>query len=192
MADFIQSKVYLIHRVEPAKPTTPQSPTKPLPPNADGTPQKATTPPTDTEIEKKTRDGVERIMGKVSLQRRIMNTTLQTAAKVANTMYDRASFNEQFIGNTRGAAIIQNYKEQTNKAIQFTTSLAGATITTVALGNPAIAGVWLAGQLINATMDFVNKSIQIEQYNRELTKTLYESQYTRDRLAINTYNRRKV
>ena len=120
-----------------------------------------------------------------------MNTTLQTAAKVANTMYDRASFNEQFIGNTRGAAIIQNYKEQTNKAIQFTTSLAGATITTVALGNPAIAGVWLAGQLINTTMDFINKTIQIEQYNRELNKTLYESQYARDRLD-NTYNRRKV
>jgi hypothetical protein len=192
MADFIQSRVYLIHKAQAAKPTGDTNPTKPKT-GGDATDQN------DKPIAPKTNEkngevddeaGVKRVVGSASVKRRLTNLALGTALNIGTLILQDMEFQRSYVGNTRGAQKVQQSKQIATGAVQIATSGISAGITAAALSNPYIIGIWLASeamQIVNQTFNYFQ---QVKQYNMERDKEIYESRYTRERLVRDVYNRR--
>ena len=192
MADFIQSRVYLIHKAQAAKPTGDTNPTKSKT-GGDATDQN------DKPIAPKTNEkngevddeaGVKRVVGSASVKRRLTNLALGTALNIGTLILQDMEFQRSYVGNTRGAQKVQQSKQIVTGAVQIATSGISAGITAAALSNPYIIGIWLASeamQIVNQTFNYFQ---QVKQYNMERDKEIYESRYTRERLVRDVYNRR--
>lgn len=192
MADFIQSKVYLIHQTQAPKPTNDTKPTKSKiggeATEANEKPKAPKTNERNGEVDDEA--GVKRVVGSASVKRRLTNLALGTALNIGTLVLQDMEFQRSYVGNTRGAQKVQQAKQIATGAVQIATSGISAGITAAALSNPYIIGIWLASeamQIVNQTFNYFQ---QVKQYNMERDKEIYESRYTRDRLVRDVYNRR--
>ena len=192
MADFIQSKVYLIHQTQAPKPT---NDTKPTQPKTGGEANEANEKPIAPKTNERNGEvddeaGVKRVVGSASVKRRLTNLALGTALNIGTLVLQDMEFQRSYVGNTRGAQKVQQSKQIATGAVQIATSGISAGITAAALSNPYIIGIWLASeamQIVNQTFNYFQ---QVKQYNMERDKEIYESRYTRERLVRDVYNRR--
>ena len=192
MADFIQSRVYLIHQAQAPKPTNDTKPTKSKTGGEITEEQSKPKAPKTNEKNGEVDDeaGVKRVVGSASVKRRLTNLALGTALNIGTFVLQDIEFQRSYVGNTRGAQKVQQAKQIATGAVQIATSGISAGITAAALSNPYIIGIWLASeamQIVNQTFNYFQ---QVKQYNMERDKEIYESRYTRDRLVRDVYNRR--
>ena len=192
MADFIQSKVYLIHQTQAPKPTNDTKPTQPKTGGEITEEQSKPKAPKTNERNGEVDDeaGVKRVVGSASVKRRLTNLALGTALNIGTLILQDMEFQRSYVGNTRGAQKVQQSKQIATGAVQIATSGISAGITAAALSNPYIIGIWLASeamQIVNQTFNYFQ---QVKQYNMERDKEIYESRYTRERLVRDVYNRR--
>lgn len=185
MADYIQSRVYIYHRTEVEKPTTANTETTTTPTSA-SKPEELVNKTTEEQVT----DQIDRKLGRTSVQRRLINMTVNTAMGITNHVFDKSIYNEQFLGNTRGAAKLQQKKAVVNAHTQVLSSGVTAGITAVALNNPVIAVLWGATQLMSIAQSVVDHLNLVKQFNLEQQREIFNSNERRERLALNTYNRR--
>lgn len=191
MADFIQSRVYLIHSVQQPKPTENGKETKPKPNNEDGGTSKPKAPSTNKPNEKSIQEEVERVVGGVSVARRSINIGMQVVSNVATLHFQDAEFKQQFMGDSRGAEIIRQQKNFAVGVVQIATSGASSALTAFALGNPLIIALWAGSQALNLINTMQNVKQQMDQYNQTTNRDMFNSRYSQDRLYRNVYNRRR-
>ena len=191
MANFIQSRVYLIHKVQPAKPTEPSKPTVP-----DGNKKETLPSPPDNNTKESTANenqdegGVLKLLGSASVQRRLLNLGLGITTQAVTYVMQDMEFKQSFIGNSRGAEKIQQQKAAIVSGIQFTNRTLSTAITAAALNNVAIYGVYAMSVISDVLGRLATQTQMINEYNANRTKELYENKYMRDRLIRDVYNRR--
>lgn len=192
MADFIQSKVYLIHQTQAPKPTNDTKPTQPKTGGEITEEQNKPKAPKNNTNNGEVDDeaGAKRVVGSVSVKRRLTNLGVNTALSTFTYINQNNEFIQNYVGNSRGAMKIQQRRQFATGLAQLGTSAASTGFTAAALGNPAIIAIYAVGQV----MELANRTLiyfqEMKQYNMERDKELYESRYTRDRLVRNVYNRR--
>lgn len=192
MADFIQSKVYLIHQTQAPKPTNDTKPTQPKTGGEITEEQSKPKAPQNNTNNGEVDDeaGAKRVVGSVSVKRRLTNLGVNTALSAATYVFQEQEFKQNYIGNSRGAMKIQQKKQIVAGTAQIVTSAASAGFTAAALGNPYILAIYAVGQVVELSNRVLTYVQELKQYNMERDKEIYESRYTRDRLVRDVYNRR--
>ena len=181
MAEFIQSEVRLIHVVESAKPTESNDKT-----NAKGLDNLSS-----AEVEEKgALTKTKGFIGRTSVVRRLANITMSQAEFAMNRQFDKRMFQEQMAGNSRGAEKLQNVKSIHNAYSNLTKSAVGAGITSYFLGNPVIVVTYAIGELMKMGQNFANYQSEIMQYTERRNLELTISEKRKDRIILNSYNRR--
>lgn len=183
MADFIQGRVSIIHEVGQAKPTQDDKETKPRM----ITEEIKVNPKRKGREEKSWRQG----LAAVSVRRRLVNMTIGLAETSVNRKFDDAIFRENYYGDVKAAQKIQNNKVIFNGFSGTVKSGAGAMVTSFALGNPALMGVWFMGDVIDKGQRRIEYKRQVDVYNAKRDLDLYISNKRRERVNVDTYNRRR-
>lgn len=192
MAEYIQSEITLIHRVEASKPTDNSAPTSPSTTNQETTTNEVTTnPKSDGTQEGKVTRG---IMRKSSVIRRLGNIAVGMSEQVIRSEYDNRIFQQQIIGNNRGASKIQQEKQIFSNYTNLAKQAVSTTVTASVIGGAggvAIAGIFAVSQLLEMGYNYLNYQQQMQQFLTERELSMFESTYQRNRLNVNTYNRRR-
>ncbi len=181
MAEFIQSEVRLIHVVETAKPTESNDKT-----NAKGLDSASADKVGEDGNIKKTKG----FIGRTSVVRRLANITMSQAEFAMNRHFDKRIFQEQLAGNSRGAEKLQNIKSIHNAYSNQVKSAVGAGITSYFLGNPVIVLTYAVGELLKIGQNFANYQSEIMQYTERRNLELFINDKRKDRIILNSYNRR--
>lgn len=185
MAEKIQGELRIIHTVEQATPTNPQSPTEQT-----GTDNFGQTPNTDVNADDINLKGLKKVGGRVSIQRRLANYTIAAGEKYINRQFDNAIFKESLYGDSRSMAKKQQWKATTNEITNATKSIVGASITSFAVGNFWILGLQLANMASNVISNQANAMQRNNNFQEKARIEMFESNKRRDRVIVNTYNRR--
>lgn len=192
MAEYIQSEITLIHRVEASKPTDNTAPTSPSTTNQEATTNEViTNPKSDGTQEGKATRG---IMRRSSVVRRLGNIAVGMSEHVIRSEYDNRIFQQQIIGNNRGASKIQQEKQTFNNYTNLAKQAVSTTVTASVIGGTgglAIAGIFAVSQLFEMGYNYLNYQQQMQQFLTERELSMFESTYQRNRLNVNTYNRRR-
>lgn len=184
MADHIQAQIDLVHHIADSKPTDSSNPTEPKE-NENITDQKKTIGRGED-----TKNFLDWALS-TSVKRRVANTIMDSAQFVINYQIDKKLFQQTLYGDTRGANLLQNQKTNLNAWGNTAKSLVGGIITSTALGNPVLFAIVAGQQMIRYGQNYIQYRQQISQYNMQREKTLYESQFNKDRLVYGSYNRRR-
>ena len=189
--EYIQSKVELIHRIEASKPTQDTAPTKAGTNDETQNNADRKNPRTSGTQEEKVAHG---LMRKSSIWRRVGNTTLNTVSNYFNLEFNKKIFREQFIGNNRGAYKISQQKASFGQVANTAKQTASTAVTASVLWGSG-GGYILAFYALQKTLDIANNHLQVQQqtyeFNANKEKELFSSFYQRNRLNVNTYNRRR-
>lgn len=192
MAEYIQSEITLIHRVEASKPTDNSAPTSPSTTNQETTTNEVTTnPKSDGTQEGKATRG---LMRRSSIMRRLGNIAVGIAEQAIRSEYDNRIFQQQIIGNNRGASKIQQEKQIFSNYTNLAKQAVSTTVTASVIGGAggvAIAGIFAVSQLLEMGYNYLNYQQQMQQFLTERELSMFESTYQRNRLNVNTYNRRR-
>ena len=192
MADFIQSKVYLIHQTQAPKPTNDTKPTQPKTGGEITEEQNKPKAPNNNANNGEADDeaGAKRVVGSVSVKRRLTNLGVNTALSTFTYINQNNEFIQNYVGNSRGAMKLQQRKQIVAGIAQLGTSAASAGFTAAALSNPYIIAIYAVGQVVELSNRVLTYVQELKHYNMERDKEIYESRYTRDRLVRDVYNRR--
>ena len=183
MADFIQGRVSIVHEVGQAKPTQNDKETKPRM----ITEEIKVNPKRKGREDKSWRQG----MAAVSVRRRLVNMTIALGETSVNRKFDDAIFRENYYGDVKAAQRIQNGKVVFNSISGVVKSGAGAAVTSLALGNPALMGVWAVGVANDVGQRRIEYKRQVDVHNAKRDLDLYISNKRRERVNVDTYNRRR-
>lgn len=174
MADFIQSEIRLIHEYQQPNPTDAQ--------NEEG---EVVSPTKDGETKK-----TKKMLGRGAVSRRSFGILFDVAQHITTKNFNDLSFQRTLIGDTRGAKLIANSRQNFNAQIELVRFGTMIGLTTIILKNPYVALVGVAARAIKIGLDYDNYKQQKQQYDALREKSIYESIHKRNRLAFNTYNRR--
>lgn len=188
MANFIQSRVYLIHKTQATKPTDDKSPTRP---SGDETPVKPKAPSNNaSSLKNSEEEGVLKLLGSASVQRRLLNIGSSVLTNIISHRSQDLEFKYRLAGDNRMSEKLQQDKQKDINIVQQATRGASMAITAVALSNPLILGAYFLSMFTDMANRLFTQNQAIQEYNAKREKELFESQYRRDRLVKTLYNRR--
>lgn len=183
MADFIQSRVTVVHEVSRGKPTSSEKETRPTIKEGNVGKKK--------ESAKMDEKGILGRLGSASVKRRLANYTILAGQNTINRMFDGRIFSERYYGDVKSAQNIQNTKSVFNDAANMAKSAVGALITSGATGNPYILAVVALNMAVSIGQGRSQYLQQMEQYNRTRELELFISSKRNHRVNVGTYNRRR-
>ena len=134
------------------------------------------------------------IMRRSSVVRRLGNIAVGMAEQAIRSEYDNRIFQQQIIGNNRGASKIQQEKQTFSNYTNLAKQAVSTTVTASVIGGTgglAIAGIFAVSQLLEMNYNYLNYQQQMQQFLTERELSMFESTYQRNRLNVNTYNRRR-
>lgn len=183
MAEHLQAQIEVVHKQEQVKPTVSESPTTP-------TDQNTVDQDAINEKDGSRQKGWKKSLGKAGIQRRLLNHSANIVNSVVNRQFDNAISRQSLLGNRRGVQRIQNNKSSYNTVSNSVKGLAGAGITSVAVGNFGIFALQLAGESIELGKKIENRIHERTLFEEKRSLELFTSNRRRERLIVGTYNRR--
>lgn len=189
MANNLQNRIYLIHKVEAQKPTSNDKPTK-ADGNKEKTKAKAPDNGTNNGEENLEESGTIKLLSTASAKRRLANLGFSAVSNTTNTILQGKAFKASFLGDSRKAEKYTKHAQNVSNFVQFTNRTLSTAITAVALKNKALYGIYALSLASDLLSSVVNQAQQISQYNQERDRQIFESKFTQERLVKNVYNRR--
>lgn len=185
MAEKIQGELVILHKVEAGTPTASTNPTEQT-----GEDNFVDAQETDVNKDDLALKGLKKVGGRVSIQRRLANYTITAAERFMNRQFDNAIFKESLYGDSRSMAKKQNIKMKTNQITNTAKSLVGASITSAAVGNFWILGLQAGNMVANIMSNQSNAMNNNRNFEERARVDMFESNKRRERVIVNTYNRR--
>lgn len=183
VADFIQSKVEVIHKVEATKPTGDEKPTDPNVKSDDSVDDIR-----DNTI--KGKGGVVKFLGKASVQRRLVTQSTMATNFILDLVAEEKARKEAMFGDVRAAQKIRNQQARRKAVTSYVSSLAVGVIMAKALRTPSLALFAVTNEAIKVGTTWLDITQRQRTQREKMQLDMFTSSKRRDRVIVGTYNRR--
>lgn len=183
MADYIQSRVEIIHSTSEGKPTS-------TPKDTQATASDESSSKAGGASEGKQKGKILRHLGRGAVYRRLANLALNTIENQQDLKHNKLMFEQSMKGDRMGMVKLQNRQAEYKAYSSMTKGLVIASISARVMKNPVIVGIWAVSEGVDKFQQYQQVTERQRQQRERERVEMFVSDKRNERLRVGTYDRR--